>query len=102
MPGRQVGFPEEHQNKRIRMAAANLADLLGGVAIAGADLAQVFARHTVKTVEAGRVLTRGGKKFEERRPVIAPIEIETDALAKLGFIERLAGSGDKKGLTLSW
>ena len=62
------------------MALPDLGQLVSGVAIARPDLAQIFPRHAVQAVDCVGVLTRSHQQFVERRPVIAPVEIEANAL----------------------
>src|SRR5262249_9483829 len=84
---REMRFTEENKHKRFRMALANLGDLSGGMTISGADLAQVFAGHAVKAIEADGAFPSRGKQFVKRCPVVSSIKIETDALAKFGFFD---------------
>jgi len=77
---------EQRNDERVRMAAAELGNLVGGVAITGSDLAQVFARHAIQPVDGGATVTGGGEQFEKWSPIVSPIEFEADALAQLGFV----------------
>ena len=52
------------------------------MAIARPDLAQVFARHAVQTVNSRAVVARFFEQLVERRPVIPPIQIKANALAQ--------------------
>ena len=56
------------------------------MAIAGADLAQVFARHAIQTVDGFGVIAGRRQQFVERRPVVSPVEIEADALAQFALV----------------
>jgi len=58
-----------------------------GVAVAGADLAQVFARHAVETVNGIAMIARRDQQIVKRSPVVSPIEIETDALPEFVLID---------------
>ena len=80
MSGREVRLAEQHHDDRMGMALPDLGQLVDGVTIARADLAQIFPRHAVQTVDGVGVLARGHQQFVERRPVVAPVEIEANAL----------------------
>ena len=77
---------EQHEDHSVRMALPDLGDLVRGMAIAGADLAQILARHAIQPVERFAVIPRSDEQFVERRPIVSPIEIEADALPQFGFI----------------
>src|SRR3984957_21161470 len=79
-------FPEKHEDNGVRMALADLNDLGGSVTIAGADPAQIFARHAVESINRLGVIARGHQQFVKWNPVISPVEIEADALPKLFFV----------------
>ncbi len=64
------------------MALPDFGQLVDGVTIARADLAQIFPRHAVQAVDGVGVLARRHQQFVERRPVVAPVEIEANALAQ--------------------
>jgi hypothetical protein len=76
---------EQHNDERVRIAAAEFGNLVGGMAITGSDLAQVFARHAIKTVDGGAMVAGGGEQFVKWSPFVSPVEFETDALAQLAF-----------------
>src|SRR3984957_20032865 len=76
-------FPEKHEDNGVRMALADLNDLGGSVTIAGADPAQIFARHAVESINRLGVIARGHQQFMKWTPVVSPVEIEADALPKL-------------------
>src|SRR5258708_5307457 len=82
----EVRLSEQHQDERVRIAAAKFGDLIGGVAVTGSNLAQVFARHAIQPVDGGATVTGGGEQFEKWSPIVSPIEFEADALAQLGFV----------------
>ena len=86
MLGSEMRFAEKHEEKRIRTRAANLGNLVGGMAVAGGDLPQIFARHAVQSVNRGLPVACGGEKFVEGGPIVSPIGIEANALAKFAFI----------------
>src|SRR5437660_109001 len=67
------------------MPAADFANLLSGVTVARPNLAQVLTRHAVESVESDRVVAGRGEQFVERSPVVSPIEVKADALAKFPF-----------------
>ena len=80
MSGRKVGLAKQHHNDGIGVALPNFCQLVSGVAVAGPDLTQIFARHAVEAVDCVGVFTRSHQQFVEWRPVIAPIEVEANAL----------------------
>src|ERR1700675_609322 len=83
---REVRLTEQHNDERVRIAAAELGNLFGGVAVAGSDLAQVFARHAIKPVDGGVAIAGGGEQFVKWSPFVSPVEFETNALAQFGFV----------------
>src|ERR1700678_2744377 len=69
------------------MTLANLCDLGRGVTIAGSDFAQTFPGHAVEAVNGLAVIAGRDQQFMEGRPIIAPIEIETNALAQFVLVD---------------
>src|ERR1017187_8609155 len=59
--------------------------------IAPCDFAQVVARTAIEAVNPAAIGTRGFQQTIERKPVVTPIEIVAQSLAKLGAID-LAGT----------
>ncbi len=86
VPWSHMRLAKEHIDHSVRMALANLANLGGGVAVAGPDLAQIFARHAVETVKRLGMIAGGDQQFVERRPVVSPIEVESDPLAEFVLV----------------
>src|ERR1022692_5169363 len=84
------GLAEEHEDRRIGMKLADLGNLGGSVAIAGADLAQVFAGHAIEAIDGLAVVAGSNQQFVERSPVVSPVEIEADALAKFVLVDLAA------------
>src|SRR4029077_9808975 len=84
---REMRLTEQRNDERVRMAAAKFGNLVGGMAVAGSDLAQVFARHAIKPVDGGAVVAGGGEQFVKWSPFVSPVEFETDALAQLAFVD---------------
>src|SRR5438270_9555268 len=76
----QVRFTEEHEDRSLGMALPNLSQLQRGVAIACSNFPQILARHAIEAVESFGVIARAQQEFIERSPVVAPIEVETNAL----------------------
>ena len=68
------------------MALANLGNLGRGMTIAGADFAQIFARHAIETVDGLAMVARGDQQFVKRSPVVSPVEIEADALPQFVLV----------------
>ena len=87
---REMRLAEQHHDERVGMVAAEFGNLVGGMAIPGSDLAQIFARHAIETVDGGAVVAGGGEQFVKCRPVVSPVEIKTDALAQFIFINLAA------------
>src|SRR2546423_284574 len=75
-------FAEQNKNHRVRMTFADLDDLRSGMAVASADPAQILARHAVETIESFAMISRGHQQFVKRGPVVSPVKVEADALAK--------------------
>ena len=78
----QMRFTEEHEDRSLGMTLPNLSQLQRGVAIACSNFPQILARHAIEAVESFGVIARAQQEFIERRPVIAPIQVEADALPK--------------------
>ena len=53
---REMRLAEQHHHDGVGMAARDLGDLLGGVAVAPGDLAEIVARHAVEAIDPHRVL----------------------------------------------
>jgi hypothetical protein len=87
MAGREMRLAEQHENDGVGMALADFGDLGRSVTVAGADLAQVFARHAVQAVDGFGVIARGDEQFVKRSPVVAPVEVEADALAEFALVD---------------
>src|SRR5260370_31508619 len=90
MLGREVRLPKKNQYQRVGMTLAELGYLVGGVAVAGSDLAQIFAGHAIEPVDGGAVVAGGGKQLVKWSPIVAPVEVEPDALAQLVFVNLAA------------
>src|SRR5579863_446169 len=84
---RQMRFAEQYQDHRIRMALTNLGNLVRCMPISGPNLAQVFPRLTIEAIDCVGVFAGGYQQFVKGGPPIAPVEIETDALTELFFID---------------
>ncbi len=82
-----MGLTEQHEDDGVRMAFADFGDLGGGVTVAGADLAQIFARHAIESVDGFGVIARGDQQFVKWGPVVSPVEVEADALAEFAFVD---------------
>src|ERR1700689_5409702 len=83
----QVRFAEQDEDHGIGMALTDLTNLGGSVTVAGANLAQVFTRHAIEAVNRFSVVAGRYQQFVEGSPVIAPVEIEADALAEFAFVD---------------
>src|SRR5260370_1270665 len=90
MLGREVRLPEKDHYERVGMTRAEPGYLVGGVAVARSDLAQIFAGHAIETVDGGAVVAGGGKQLVKWSPIVAPVEVEPDALAQLVFVNLAA------------
>src|ERR1700687_4121633 len=87
---REVRLTEQYDDERVRMAAAEIGKLVGGVPVTSSDFAQIFARHAIEPVDGGAVVAGGEEQFEKRSPFVSPVECETDALPHLAFINLAA------------
>ncbi len=87
MSGSEMRFAEQHEDDGVGMALADFGNLGGGVTVAGADLAQIFARHAVETIDGFRVIARGDQQFVKWGPVVSPVEVEADALAEFALVD---------------
>src|ERR1700687_3958550 len=83
---REVRLTEQYDDERVRMAAAEIGKLVGGVPVTSSDFAQIFARHAIEPVDGGAVVAGGGEQFVKWSPFVSPVEFETDALAQFVFI----------------
>jgi hypothetical protein len=72
------------------MRATELGNFISGVAIASSDFAQVFARHAIESIGGCSTITCSGEQFVKWKPIISPVDVEADALAKLNFINLAA------------
>src|SRR5438445_1522550 len=88
--GSQMRLTEEHKNHCVGMLLANLRNFASRVSVTGANLAQVFARHAIQTINGLRVIAGGGQQLVEWSPVIAPVEVEADSLAEFAFVNLAA------------
>src|SRR5580693_1735950 len=68
------------------MTLADFGNLGGGMTVAGADLAQVFARHAIEAVNGIAVVAGRDQQFVERRPIVAPVKVEANALPQFAFV----------------
>jgi len=72
------------------MLAAEFGNLVGGVAVPGSYLSQIFAGHAIEPVDGCAAVAGGGQQFEECRPVVSPVEIETNALTQFVLLNLAA------------
>ena len=86
MIGRKVRFAHQHDHGSFRMPAADLAELVRGMAIARADASHVAARNAVQAIDQCSGSTGAAQQFGVGRPVVTPIKIEANALAQ--FVAR--------------
>jgi len=56
------------------------------MAIPRSDLAQILSRHAIQAIDRLAVLARSYQQFVERRPVIAPVEIEANSLPEFFLV----------------
>src|SRR6266478_3780234 len=82
---REVRLAEQHNDKRVRMAVAEIGNLVGGVPVTSSDFAEIFARHAIEPVDGGAVVAGGGEQFVKWSPFVSPVELEADALAQFVF-----------------
>src|SRR5438552_6635484 len=78
-------FPEKHLNCGVRMRLTDFPNFVSSMPIPHADLTQVFMWHTVEPIYGFCVLARRNQQFVKWRPIIAPVEIETNALPQFSF-----------------
>src|SRR5471032_349109 len=64
------------------MQAAEFGDFVGGVAVAGSNFSQVFARHAIEAVDGSSVVASSRHEFVKRSPFVSPVEVEAHALAQ--------------------
>src|ERR1700733_5561890 len=86
MPGSEMRLAKQHEDHRVGMTQASFGDFRSGVTVAGANFAQIVARHAVKAVESFAVIARGHQQVVKRSAVVSPVEIEADALAKFVLV----------------
>src|SRR5208337_1883925 len=77
---------EQHNDQRAGMLAAKVGNLVGGMAVAGPDLAQIFAGNAIEPVDGCALVAGGGEQFVKCQPVVSPVKIEANALAQFMFI----------------
>src|SRR5260370_1442271 len=90
MLGREVRLPKKNQYQRVGMTLAELGYLVGGVAVAGSDLAQIFAGHAIEPVDGGALVAGGGKQLVKWSPIGTPVEVGPGARAQLVFVHLAA------------
>src|SRR5580700_2373588 len=83
-------FAEQYQDHGVRMALTNLCNLVRPMLVSSPDFAQILPRLTIETINCVCVLAGGYQQFVKRRPLVTPVEIETDTLAELFFIDLTA------------
>src|SRR5713226_5589968 len=88
--GREVRLAEKNQYERVGMTLPQPGYLVGDVAVARSNFAQIFARHAIEPVDGGAVVAGGGEQLVKRSPFVAPVEVEPDALAQLVFVNLAA------------
>src|ERR1035441_10590106 len=86
-PGKWPGARCDSPN-RAKMTASEWRSRISAIlAAAGADFAQVFARHAVESVDGLGVIARGDQQLVEWGPIVSPVEVEADALAELALVD---------------
>src|SRR5438128_4290824 len=83
--GSEMRFTKQDQIRGVGMSLTDFANFVSRVAIPHADLTQVFTWHTVEPIDGFRMLARSDQQFVKWRPIIAPVEIETNALPQFCF-----------------
>ena len=78
---------EQHEDHRIGMPLANFGDLRRGMTITRSNLPQVFPRHAIKAIDSFAMIASRDQQFVERRPVVSPIQIKTNALPQFALID---------------
>src|ERR1700678_2099972 len=69
------------------MAFAHLGNLRRGMAVARSDLSQVLARHAIQPIDSFAVIPRRNQQLVKWSPVIAPIQIKSDALTQFFIVD---------------
>src|SRR2546423_11191355 len=82
MSRREMRFAKQHEDHGIRMMLPNFGDFGGSVPVASPNLSQIFSRHAVQAIKRVGVVACGDKQLVKRIPVVSPVQVETDALAK--------------------
>ena len=85
MVRRKMGLAKKSEHARLRMGAADLRDLGGGVAVTRGDLAHVAPRLQINAVDRAPVLARLAQQVSERLPVITPFIVIADAGTQFVF-----------------
>ncbi len=78
---------EQHEDHGPRVTLADFGQLGGSMAVASADLAQIFARHAIEAVQSLSVVAGGHKQAIERSPVVSPVEVEADSLVEFVLVD---------------
>ena len=73
-PGAKWDSPNGTTTAAFGWRCQNFGDLMGGVAVARADLAQVFPGHAVQSVDSFCIFPRHHQQLVKGLPVIAPVE----------------------------
>src|SRR5712692_1388047 len=88
--GGKMRLTEEHKNHCIGMPLANLLNFAGCMPVTSSDLAQIFARHAIQTVDGLGVIAGRNQQLVKWSPIVAPVQVEADALAEFAFINLAA------------
>src|SRR5579863_2140750 len=83
---REMRLTKQHHDDRLRMPSPNLRDLVRGVAVASPDLAQVLSRHAIEAIDRLTMFASCHQQFIERCPGVTPVQIKTNALPELRFV----------------
>ena len=81
--GCQMRFPKEHDDDRLRVTLSYFRNLAGGVAVARGDAAHICARHAIQPVNRSRMSASTVQQLAIGLPIVAPVQVETNALAQL-------------------
>ena len=81
----EMRFTKQNQNRGVGMRLTDFPNFVSSMPIPHADLTQVFTRHTIEPIDGFRMLARSDQQFVKWRPIIAPVEIETNALPQFCF-----------------
>src|SRR5579862_8510599 len=87
MVGSQVRLAKQYENLCARIMRPQLSDLLRGVTIAYGDLSHIAAWHAIEAIDRNAIGASALQQLVKGSPVVLPVKVVADALAKLVLVD---------------